>query len=157
MSRQDSIVAAVDLDARAEGIVHHAARLASLTRAHLILLHVVSPPDPGTIAGGEALSQHADRVGFASDRQARAWLMGMACHLELPRFEILVCRGPLRPRILDVIREHHPRCLIAGPGLWGGYQGPEWKAQVDALGCRPVEAPEEEISEWLAQWQPRRL
>ena len=95
MPNQPIIVAAVDLDRRAVPVIAHAARLAALCQGHLALVHVVD------YAGGyESDHPFPQRPGGVLDdmvRHARASLVGMVSHLELPNdwVEIRVETGPV--------------------------------------------------------------
>jgi hypothetical protein len=113
------VIAALDLNEEAVRVVRRAARLADWCHARLILVHVVEHH-----SGFET-----DHVPFLTpgqvretmQREARAWLLGLACHLELPRVEILVPSGRLGPVLADLALERRARCLVTGPSRWGNH------------------------------------
>jgi hypothetical protein len=113
------ILAGVDLDARASGVIAHAARLAALCQGHLVIAHVVDdqtgdeddhgcPPPPGAVL--------ADMV-----RHARASLLGMVYHQDLPTdwAEIQVQTGPVRNTLVDLAVARHSRYVLIGSARWG--------------------------------------
>jgi nucleotide-binding universal stress UspA family protein len=119
MPTQPIILAAVDLDRRAPGIIAHAARLAALCQGHLALVHVVD------YAGGyESDHPFPQRPGGVLDdmvRHARASLVGMVSHLELPNdwVEIRVETGPVCEILADLAGALKPRYCVTGQSRFG--------------------------------------
>jgi nucleotide-binding universal stress UspA family protein len=113
------VVAAVDLNARAEGVVRRAAKLAAMCQGALVIAHVVD-----------------HRAGYESDqvplvpqsevraqmvRYARAWLVGLACHIDpaVGDVEIVVEVGRPRERLAALAKARHARYLLVGRSRWG--------------------------------------
>jgi hypothetical protein len=119
MPNQPIIIAAVDLDRRAVPVIAHAARLAALCQGHLALVHVVD------YAGGyESDHPYPQRPGGVLDemvRHARASLVGMVSHLELPTdwVEIRVETGPVCDTLADVAGALKPRYCVVGQSRLG--------------------------------------
>lgn len=112
-----NLIAAVDLNHRAEGIVRRAARLAALCHGRLILLHVVEF-DAGYESDYVPLLT-PDQVRGDMERQARAWLLGLACHLNLTGVEIIVRSGRLHDVVTDLALERQARYILTGSPRWG--------------------------------------
>ena len=119
MPNQPIIIAAVDIDRRAVPVIAHAARLAALCQGHLALVHVVD------YAGGyESDHPFPQRPGGVLDdmvRHARASLVGMVSHLELPTdwVEIRVETGPVCDTLADVAGALKPRYCVVGQARLG--------------------------------------
>ena len=119
MPNQPIIVAAVDLDRRAIPVIAHAARLAALCQGHLALVHVVD------YAGGyESDHPFPQRpVGVLDDmvRHARASLVGIVSHLELPTnwVEIRVETGPVCETLTRLAGALQPRYCVIGQSRFG--------------------------------------
>jgi len=119
MSHRPIILAAVDLDRRAVPVIAHAARLAGLCQGHLVLVHVVD------FAGGyEADHPFPQRPGPVLDdmvRHARASLVGMVSHLDLPNdwAEIRVETGPLVDTLGRLAAALRPSYCVVGQPRFG--------------------------------------
>lgn len=119
MTTQPIILAAVDLDRRAATVIEQAARLAALCQARLVVAHVVDDA-----AGYETDHPFPQRPGDLRDsmtRYARAWLVGMINHLDLPNgwVEIRVETGPVTPTLADLVVALQPRYCLMGPARLG--------------------------------------
>lgn len=149
MPSYTKLIAAVDLNHRAEGIVRRAARLAALCHGRLILLHVVEFE-----AGYESdyvplLSP--DQVRGDMERQARAWLLGLVCHLNLTGVEIVVRSGRLNDVVTELALERQARYILTGSSTWGFFSqlgGLARDRRLLALGCDLVGMADE--------WRPGR-
>jgi universal stress protein A len=116
MTDQSLIVAAVDLDAKAGGIARRAARLARHCGGRLQLVHIVDHR-PGCESDQLPLVNAAD-VESQMQRYARAWLLGLACHLDLPEATITVLAGRPFDRLLDLARAARPSYVVVGRSRW---------------------------------------
>ncbi|MGE5153031.1 MAG: universal stress protein [Bdellovibrio bacteriovorus] len=119
MTTQPIILAAVDLDRRAAAVIEQAARLAALCQARLAVAHVVDDA-----AGYEADHTFPQRPGDLREsmtRYARAWLVGMINHLDLPNgwVEVLVETGPVTATLAALVVELQPRYCLMGPARLG--------------------------------------
>ncbi len=149
MPSYTKLIAAVDLNHRAEGIVRRAARLAALCHGRLILLHVVEFE-----AGYE--SDYVplltpNQVRGDMERQARAWLLGLVCHLNLTGVEIVVRSGRLNDVVTELALERQARYILTGSSKWGFFSqlgGLARDRRLLALGCDLVGMADE--------WRPGR-
>ncbi len=117
MSSHHTIIAAVDLNGDALGVVRRAARLAARCNGRLVLAHVVNhrpgyetdqfPPIPAT-------EVERDMV-----RYAQAWLRGLAHHLELPQAEVSVSAGNPVEDIVALSERRRPQYVVVGRSRWG--------------------------------------
>jgi len=82
MPTRPTIIAAVDLDGAAVGIVRRAARLAARCAGQLVIFHAVDHR-PGYECDHVPLIAAADIEGQMV-RYAHAWLIGLLHHLDLP-------------------------------------------------------------------------
>jgi hypothetical protein len=119
MTSQPIIVAAVDLDRRAVPVIAHAARLAALCQGHMALVHVVDYP-----GGYESDHPYPQRPGGVLEdmvRHARASLVGMVSHLELPNdwAEIRVETGPVVETLAKLAGALKPRYCVVGQSRFG--------------------------------------
>jgi nucleotide-binding universal stress UspA family protein len=119
MPNQPIIIAAVDLDRRALPVITHAARLAALCQGHLTLVHVVEYE-----GGYESDHPFPQRPGGVLDdmvRHARASLVGMVSHLELPNdwVEIRVETGPVCATLAELAAALKPRYCVVGQARLG--------------------------------------
>lgn len=121
MSTKPNILAAVDLDSHATAVIADAARLAALCQGHLVIAHVldnawqVEPDQP-----------FAQRPGVARDamvRHARASLVGMVSHLDLPTdwIEIRVETGNVTQALSEVAGALQPKYCLVGPARLGPF------------------------------------
>jgi nucleotide-binding universal stress UspA family protein len=119
MPNEPIILAAVDLDRRAIPVIDHAARLAALCHGHLTLVHVVDYT--GGYESDHPFPQRPGRVLDDMVRHARASLVGMASHLDLPTdwAKFRVETGPVvetLARLADMLK---PRYCVVGQSRLG--------------------------------------
>ncbi len=114
MPNEPIILAAVDLDRRALPVIAHAARLAALCQGHLALVHVVDYA--GGYESDHPSPQRPGRVLEDMIRHARASLIGMVSHLELPTnpVEVRVEAGPVVETLGDLAGALKPRYCVVG-------------------------------------------
>lgn len=119
MSTQPIILAAVDLDRHAPAVIEQAARLAALSQAHLVLAHVVD--DAPGYASDQPFPQRPGDLRAAMERHARASLVGMVNHLDLPNawVEVRVETGSVTPTLAALVAELQPRYCLMGPARLG--------------------------------------
>jgi nucleotide-binding universal stress UspA family protein len=119
MSHRPCIIAAVDLDGRAPEVAEHAARLAAMSRADLIVAHVVDYK--GGYESDHAPAQSPTLVRKAMIDHARASLVGLVHLLDLPvgRVEIVVEPGAVADTLLAMAGALHPVYVLAGRSRWG--------------------------------------
>jgi hypothetical protein len=119
MTTQPIILAAVDLDRHAPAVIEQAARLAALSQAHLVVTHVVD--DAPGYGSDQPFPQRPGDLRAAMARHARAWLVGMINHLDLPNHsvEIRVETGSPIPTLADLVVELQPRYCLLGPARLG--------------------------------------
>lgn len=117
MSAGPCLIAAVDLNGRAEGIIQRAARLARFGNLRLVVTHVVE----------HHTGFESDHVPFATPaqlraalaRDARAWLLGLMHHLEMPETEIVVAEGRVGEALAALAVEQRARTIVTGTLKWG--------------------------------------
>jgi len=116
-------LAAVDLDTRACGVIAHAARLSALCQGRLMVVHVVDYP--GGYEPDQPRAQPQGAVLQDMVRHARASLMGMILHLDLPTdwIEIQVRTGPRVRTLAELAGACHPRYVLIGRPRWGLLSG----------------------------------
>lgn len=121
MTTQPTILAAVDLDRQAAAVITRAARLASLCRARLVVAHVVE--EVSGYQPDQPFTQRPAGLRAATQRHARAWLVGMLNHLDLPndRLAIRVEAGPLSQTLADLVEELQPRYCLLGSARLGPF------------------------------------
>jgi len=119
MPNQPIIIAAVDLDRRAVPVIAHAARLAALCQGLLTLVHVVDYA--GGYEADHAFPQRPGRVLDDMVRHARASLVGMISHLDLPNdwAEIRVETGPVTDALANLAGALKPRYCVVGQARLG--------------------------------------
>lgn len=164
MSTRPCLIAAVDLSPSAEGIIRRAAHLAALCQAHLTLFHAVD-----FHAGYE--TDHVpfrtpDEVRTQMRRRARAWLLGLACCLDVREVEILVRAGRVRDELIGFATERQARYILTGISRWGPLSplaGLARDPRLVALGCDLLSTGSEGsrwervMSDWLGRWLPKRV
>lgn len=114
MPAQTTILAAVDLDRHARRVISQAARLALQCQGHLVVAHVVR--ETANHESDLPFPQRPGDLCQAMVRHARACLVGMVNHLDLPDtwVEIRVESGALIQSLAKIATELRPRyCLIA--------------------------------------------
>lgn len=113
------IVAAVDLDARAAGVIQHAAKLAALCQGDLLVAHVV---DYSGGYEGDHVPLHRTQgvIGDMVDH-ARASLADLVLELDLPapQIAIRVEPGPTVDTLVALVAAVQPRYLLLGHSRWG--------------------------------------
>lgn len=117
MSGGPCLIAAVDLNGRAEGIIQRAARLARFGNLRLVVTHVVE----------HHTGLESDHVPFvtpaqlraAMARDARAWLVGLLHHLGMPETEIVITEGNVAEALAALGAEHRARTIVTGSLKWG--------------------------------------
>lgn len=117
MSSHPTIIAAVDLNGDALGIVRRAAKLAARCHGRLVITHVVDHR-PGYESDQVPLVA-AREVEGQMVRYARAWLRGLAQHLELPRAEVTISAGSPLDGIVTLAKQLQPQYLVIGRSRWG--------------------------------------
>ncbi len=119
MPTRPSILAAVDLDRHAVPVIAQAARLAALCQGHLVVVHVVD--DAGGYGPELHFTQRPGDIQSAMARHARASLVGMVSHLDLPNdwTEIRVETGPFTRTLADLVAALQPRYCLVGPAHLG--------------------------------------
>jgi hypothetical protein len=119
MPTQPSILAAVDLDRHATHVISQASRLAALCQGHLVVAHVVDDAD--LFMPDLPFPQRPGDAREAMARHARASLVGMVSHLDLPNdwVEIRVEVGPITQTLADVATAIQPRYCLLGPARLG--------------------------------------
>ncbi len=119
MPNKPIILAAVDINRRAVPVIAHAARLAVLCQGRLALVHVVD------YAGGYEsdlpFPQRPGRILADMVRYARASLVGIVSHLELPNewVEIRVETGPVVETLAKLAGALKPRYCVVGQSRFG--------------------------------------
>jgi len=111
------LVAAVDLDRRAAGVIRCAARLAQSADLALVVVHVV----------GHETGFESDHVPFLSPAQLRG-AMAQTAHerlqrllqkMKLPQAECVVLTGELREALAELVQQRRARYVVTGPLKWG--------------------------------------
>jgi nucleotide-binding universal stress UspA family protein len=117
MTNRPNIVAAVDLDAHAAGIVRRAADLAARCNGRLVIAHVVDHR-PGYESDQLPVVPATD-VEDQMVRYSRAWLRGLLHHLELPAADIVVTAGRPLDGLVELARRWKPMSMVIGRPRWG--------------------------------------
>lgn len=119
MPTQPLILAAVDLDRHATHVISQASRLAALCQGHLVLVHVID--DAGLFMPDQPFPQRPGDARDAMARHARASLVGMVSHLDLPSdwVEIRVEVGPLTQTLAGIASAIQPRYCLLGSARLG--------------------------------------
>lgn len=119
MPTQPSILAAVDLDRHATHVISQASRLAALCHGHLVVAHVVDDAD--LFVPDQPFLQRPADARDAMARHARASLVGMVSHLDLPNawVEIRVEVGSITRTLADIATAIQPRYCLLGPARHG--------------------------------------
>jgi K+-sensing histidine kinase KdpD len=119
MPTHPAIVAAVDLNSRASAIIRHGAKLAALCQGELLVVHIVDYQSG--FESDHAPFQSPRQVVADMVRHARASLVGMVHHLELPTSHvgIRVESGPATDTLAELAAALHPRYLVVGQSRWG--------------------------------------
>ena len=111
------LIAAVDLNARAEGVIRRASRLAHFGDMTLVVVHVVEyhtgfESDHAPAATPRQL--HAEMA-----RAARAWLLGLLHHMNMSEAEVVVESGKPAEELAQLVATRRPRYLVTGALKWG--------------------------------------
>lgn len=113
---QQTVIASVDLDGKAETILRRAANLARLCQATLLVVHVVDEfcAEPGYspfVSPGEVRRETA--------RTTDAWLRGLLQHVGVGQGEVSVVSGDLQTQIILLAEERHAAYVVTGQSRWG--------------------------------------
>jgi nucleotide-binding universal stress UspA family protein len=117
MPKRPAIIAAVDLDGAAVGIVRRAARLAARCDGELLIFHAVDHR-PGHECDQVPLIPAAE-VEAEMVRYAHAWLIGLLHHLDLPAAAIAVKPGRPVDTLCELAATLHPLYVVVGRSRWG--------------------------------------
>lgn len=148
------LLAAVDLDRRAAGVVRHAARLAQSMDLVLVVVHVVE----------HETGFESDHVPFLSPVQLRG-AMARAAHerlqrlmqkMNLPPAECVVLAGALRTELAELVLQRRARYVVTGPLKWGALSKLAKLAadvRLQEVGCDVLHVGDDEHwSAHLARW-----
>jgi len=116
MPTRPTIIAAVDLDGAAVGIVRRAARLAARCAGQLVIFHAVDHR-PGYECDHVPLIAAADIEGQMV-RYAHAWLIGLLNHLDLPNAAIAVEPGRPVEALCELAVSLQPLYTVVGRSRW---------------------------------------
>lgn len=136
MSHSPVVIAAIDLDSRAEGIIRQAARNAAAGGMHLLVAHVVD--HLGLFESDHIPVYNRAELKASLERYARAWVLGLLHHLDLPSVEVVVRTGNPRQEIATLAEERGARTVVAGKswvGPFGALAGLAADKRIRALGC----------------------
>ena len=114
--KQQSVIASVDLDRKAETTVRRAVSLASLCQAPLLVVHVVD--ESGSEAGYSPFISPS-RVRRETARTTDAWLRGLLQHIGAGDAEVIVVEGELQTQITRLAGERHAAYVVTGQSRWG--------------------------------------
>lgn len=119
MTNRPSIIAAVDLDGHTSDVVEHAAKVAALSRARLIIVHVVDYQ--GGFESDHAAVHTPAQLRKAMIDHARASLVGLVHLLDLPvgQVEIIVEPGAVADTLASLAAALHPVYVLVGRSRWG--------------------------------------
>ena len=148
------LLAAVDLDRRAAGVIRRAARLAQSADLALVVVHVVE----------HETGFESDHVPFLSPAQLRG-AMAQTAHerlqrllqkLNLPQAECVVRAGALREELADLVQQRRARYVVTGPLKWGAISRLATlaaDARLQEVGCDVLHAGDDDHwSMRLARW-----
>lgn len=114
--KQQCVIAAVDLDRKAETTVRRAVNLARLCHAALLVVHVV---DVSADEAGHPPFISPSRVRRETIRSTGAWLRGLMQHAGAGQAEVLVVGGRLQTEIVRLADERHAAYVVTGQSRWG--------------------------------------
>lgn len=146
---QRTVIAPVDLDCKAEHVVHCASGLARLHRAGLIVTHVV---DHYSAESGYAPFASAGEIREDMTRTARGWLVGLLHHLGIHGAEIVVTAGDLRDGVATLAGQRHACYIVTGQSRWGvlgKLAGLHQEPRIARLGCDVIAAG---AAGWAIDW-----
>jgi nucleotide-binding universal stress UspA family protein len=135
-----SVLAPVDLDRKAEDIMRCAARLARLSQAKLVVVHVV---DDYSAESGYAPFTRPREVREAMARAAHAWLVGLLHHLGIQGADIVVTQGGLWEAIVSLAEDRRAGYVVTGQSKWGllgKLSGLHDEPRIAALDCDVIGA-----------------
>lgn len=110
------VIAAVDLDRKAETTVRRAANLANLCQAVLLVVHVVDESGAET---GYSPCISPNQVRQETALSAGAWLRGLLQHVGAGQSEIVVPRGRMQAEIVRLADERRAAYVVTGQSRWG--------------------------------------
>ena len=117
MSNRPTILAAVDLNDHAVGIVRRAAKLAAHCAGHLVVVHAIDHR-PGYESDQVPLIGPAE-VEDQMARYAQAWLTGLLHHLNLANATAEVHPGRALETVCDLAARLRPLYVVVGRSRWG--------------------------------------
>ena len=117
MSDRPTVLAAVDLDDHAVGIVRRAAKLAERCEGTLVIAHVVDHR-PGYESDQLPLVPAGDVEGHMV-RYAHAWLSGLIHSLDLSDAAIAVRPGRPLETVCNLAAALQPVYVVVGRSRWG--------------------------------------
>jgi nucleotide-binding universal stress UspA family protein len=139
MSQRPCLIAAVDLNNQAAGVLRRATKLAAMCHADLVVTHVVDYR--GVFESDHVPVRSPAEVQGSLTRQARAWLLGLLHHLDAagPGVEIRVSAGQPLGEIADLATERGARFIVMGRQAWGrrfgALAGLAQDPRIQALNC----------------------
>jgi len=138
MSHRPCLIAAVDLNDQAAGVLRRAVKLAALCHADLVVAHVVDYR--GVFESDHIPVRGPAEVQASLMRYARAWLLGLLHHLDaaVDDLEIRVSAGQPLNEIADLAVERSARFVLMGRPTWGYFSplaGLGQDQRVQTLGC----------------------
>jgi nucleotide-binding universal stress UspA family protein len=139
MTQTRAVIAAVDLDRKAEGVIRRATRLAGPSGLHLVVAHVVD--HLGLFESDHIPVYTSAELETSLARYARGWVLGLLHHLDLPNVEVVVLIGNPSDAIANLARERGARTVVVGkPWLrrLGTLAGLGADRRIRALGCEVV-------------------
>lgn len=135
-----SVIASVDLDRKAEDIVRCAARLARLSQAKLVVAHVV---DDYSAESSYAPFTRPGEAREAMVREANAWLVGLLHHLGIQGADIVVTQGSLSEAVVSLAEDRRACYVVTGQSRWGllgKLSGLHDESRIAALDCDVIGA-----------------
>lgn len=114
--KQQCVIAAVDLDSKAETTVRRAVNLVRLCHAALLVVHVV---DASGDEAGYSPFISPSKVHQEAVRSTGAWLRGLMQHVGAGEAEVLVVEGRLQTEIVHLADERHAAYVVTGQSRWG--------------------------------------
>jgi nucleotide-binding universal stress UspA family protein len=162
MTATPTIVAAVDLNPKAESVLQRAIKLAALCQAHLVVVHAVDY-QPGMEDEDHVPAHTPEEVRASLVRAARAWLLGLVHHLDVPSVEIVVEQGHPSEVIATLADQRGARYVVAGHPRWGALTPIarlERDPRIRAVDCdvlsvgSPGQASGQPVRDRLAHWLP---
>lgn len=136
MTHPDVVIAAVDLNGKAERVIRSSAGLARARGLHLAVTHVVDRL--GLFESDHVPVYSRAELEGSLARYARGWVLGLLHHLDLPNVEVVVLSGDPRDAIAVLAEERRARAIVVGKswlGPLGKLAGLAADRRIRALGC----------------------